>query len=376
MAGIYVHIPFCLQLCHYCDFHKSISLANKSDLLWAISKELELRSDYLKNEAVSTVYLGGGTPSVLTEDELKRTVETIRSSFQVSETAEWTIEANPEDLDKNYLGGLVSLGFNRLSIGVQSVHDAELKLMNRRHNADQGLRVLALARKAGFKNISIDLIYGIPGSDKRSWKKTLSRIVQQDIDHISAYHLTIENGTRFGKWRKNGKIEPVDEAESIEQFTTMKQAFQKAGFIHYEISSFAKEGFFSLHNSSYWDQTAYLGIGPSAHSYNKETRQWNVSNNRQYISSIIKNELPFEKEILSTTEKYKEFLITRLRTMWGIELDEVSAQFGDQYREDLESKYTPLVENGNMEVRDGKLRISEKALFISDHLISGLFPED
>lgn len=328
MAGIYLHIPFCKQACTYCDFHFSVNMAGKSELVHAILKEMNERKGYLENEKVETIYFGGGTPSVLSEEELNPILEKLRKEFLVSTNVEVTLECNPDDLTEEKLQQLKKAGINRLSIGLQSFNDQELKWMNRAHTSTESVSCVKLAQDAGFDNITIDLIYGSRFQTMHSWHYTLEKAINLKVQHISAYNLTIESKTKLGLSYQMGSEPEVNEEFSAEQFNIMLDKLGSNGFVHYEISNFGKEGFFSKHNSSYWLGANYLGLGPSAHSFNGISRQWNVRSNAAYVQKLNAKECYFEKEILTEQEKYNEYILTRLRTMWGCSKHTIEKDFG------------------------------------------------
>lgn len=332
MAGIYVHIPFCKQACHYCDFHFSTSLKYKADLVTALCEEIKQRKSYLGTSVIETLYLGGGTPSLLSAKEMDQLLNTLQQHFSLTPSAEITIECNPDDLTPEKLKHWQQQGFNRLSIGLQSFNDTELKWMNRAHTAHESLTCVKRSQDAGFNNISIDLIYGSKFQNEKEWEQTLAQVVELNIQHISAYNLTIEPKTALGVQHAKGKEPSVNETLSRQQFLHLIQFLNAHGFEHYEISNFAKPNCMAQHNSRYWLGYSYLGIGPSAHSYNGAERQWNVSNNARYIKQVQAQHSFFETEILSTDNRYNEYILTRLRTKWGCNLQEIEAQFGNNYR--------------------------------------------
>jgi oxygen-independent coproporphyrinogen-3 oxidase len=370
MAGIYIHIPFCKKLCSYCDFYKIISPGDYSSYIDALITEAELRKNYLSNEIVSTIYIGGGTPSVLSLKETGKILDRISAIFQTDNNCEVTIELNPDDVDPAYLKGLKKLNINRLSIGIQSWRDEDLVMLNRRHNSAQGAKALKDALSAGFENVTIDLIYGIPGMSFSDWESNLDKTFSFGIKHLSAYHLTIEAGTVFGKMKEKGLISEIDEEESAGQFNILIEKAEKAGFIHYEISNFGKEGYFSRHNTNYWKQINYLGLGPSAHSFNNYSRQWNIKNVNSYISAIKNNKQFFEGEELSTKTRFNEYLMTSLRTMWGIDLDFVEKTFekeGYDYIINMAGKFKSY---GLMKQENNNLVLTNQGKMISDNIIS------
>jgi oxygen-independent coproporphyrinogen-3 oxidase len=370
MAGIYIHIPFCKKLCSYCDFYKIISKDNYSVFIDAILKEAELRNNYLSDNGVSTIYIGGGTPSVLSTKELKKILDRLFLLFSIDKKCEITIELNPDDIDLNYLKGLKALNINRISLGIQSWQDKDLKLLNRRHSAAQAEKALLASFDAGFDNVTIDLIYGIPGMSSTDWTENLEKTFSFNIKHLSAYHLTIEPGTVFGNMLKKGLITETDEEESANQFNILIEKTEKEGFIHYEISNFGKEGYFSRHNTNYWKQVNYLGIGPSAHSFNNYSRQWNINNVNKYINSINNNKVFFEGEELSKRIRFNEYIMTSLRTMWGIDLDFVEVTFekeGYDYIVNLSGKFKDY---GLMKQENKSLILTTQGKMISDNIIS------
>ena len=329
MAGIYIHIPFCKQACHYCNFHFSTSLRYKNELLAALLKETDLQKDYLANETVETIYFGGGTPSLLKTGELKTQIDKIRELSKISENVEVTLEANPDDINGSKLSEWKEAGFNRLSIGVQSFFEEDLLWMNRAHSAQQAIDNLQLAIKQ-FDNITIDLIYGYPLLTNEKWKSNVDKLIELGIPHISCYALTVEPKTPLDKMIREEKKENIQPEKQAEQFLLLMQWLDDAGYEHYEISNFAKPGFRSRHNSSYWQGKKYLGLGPSAHSFDGVSRQWNVANNHTYIESLSNNILPCEKETLTPSQQLNEYIMTSLRTSEGLDLRKMSSEFGVQ----------------------------------------------
>lgn len=327
MAGIYIHIPFCKQACHYCNFHFSTSLHYRQDLIHALLEEAWLRKEYLQGETVETIYFGGGTPSLLNNEDLLLLMERIQNVFPVSPSAEVTLEANPDDISEDMLKQWKRAGINRLSIGVQSFFNDDLQWMNRAHNAEQASNSLKLATEH-FDNITIDLIYGSPGLTNEKWKQNVETVLALNIPHLSCYALTVEPKTPLDKMIRLQKKENINPDKQSEQFLKLMQWMEEAGYHHYEISNFAKKGWRSQHNSSYWQGKKYLGLGPSSHSYNGKARQWNVSNNRQYIQSIQQGIIPAEKEELTATQQLNEYIMTSLRTMEGISLEVLNTTFG------------------------------------------------
>lgn len=362
MAGIYIHIPFCRQACSYCDFYFSTSLANKGAVVSAIIEETRLRHAYLQDKQLNSIYFGGGTPSLLSQSELAAIIEQLGRHFTWISSAEITLEANPDDITPEALQNWKAAGINRLSIGLQSFNDEELKWMNRAHTAGESVASVKMAQDAGFNNITIDLIYGSKFQTPESWEKTLEQAIALNTQHISSYNLTIEDKTVLGLKNAAGKEPPVNDELSSRQFMVMLHMLRQAGFIQYEISNFGREGCFAVHNSNYWLQKEYLGLGPSAHSYDGFSRQWNVKNNSQYIKAVGNNSGYFEKEELQLNDRYNEYILTRLRTIWGCDIKEMETLFGKalcgRFEEMISEKKGFIVEiNGIYTLNDaGKLQ--------------------
>jgi len=372
MAGIYIHIPFCKQACHYCDFHFSTSLKKKDELIQCLVKELELRKNELQNQNIETIYFGGGTPSLLTRDELELLINTVYENYTVIEKPEITLEANPDDLSKYLIIQLSKSSINRLSIGIQSFFERDLKLMNRAHNSKEAMECLTLATQH-FDNISIDLIYGIPGLSNDEWIENIETALLFKVPHISCYALTVEPKTALETFIKKGIIDAVDDDLAHEQFNILVEKLDASGFINYELSNFGKPDYFSKNNSAYWQGKLYLGIGPSAHSFNGDQRSWNVSNNTKYIKTIQKNELPSESETLSETDKFNEYIMTGLRTIWGVSLKKVENDFGENYKKQLLQQSEIYIKQHLLYIEDDKLLTTKKGKFLSDGIASSLF---
>ncbi|MDR2467130.1 MAG: radical SAM family heme chaperone HemW [Prevotellaceae bacterium] len=374
MSGLYIHIPFCKRLCAYCDFHFSVSTARSGEMLSSLMREMELRAERgerLKNNGGRTLYFGGGTPTIYPVADIKRLSDKALSLFFDSVPDEWTIEANPDDLTSEYLAQLADIGVNRLSVGIQSFIDRDLLMMRRRHSARQGIEAIENARKAGFDNISLDLIYGLPGADADGWNCNLETAVNIGVTHIAAYHLSIEHRTILGKMAAKGQIAPVDEEESVLQYEMLEEKLAKAGFVHYEVSNFALQGFFSRHNSAYWEGHDYIGVGPSAHSYDGlSMRKNNAANNPKYIESIGRGVVPEETERLSEKDRYNEALITALRTARGLSPERIPESFAAEFRRKAE-KYLA----SQMLVHEETYRIPTKHFLISDAIISDLIAD-
>ncbi|TCN60806.1 radical SAM family heme chaperone HemW [Flavobacterium circumlabens] len=372
MSGIYIHIPFCKQACHYCDFHFSTSMKKKEQMVLAIAKEIGMRKSEFENEIVETIYFGGGTPSVLENSELQLLIDTIYENYRVSENPEITLEANPDDLSKERIFELSKSPINRLSIGIQSFYEEDLKMMNRAHNSAEAINCLTEATKY-FDNISLDLIYGIPGMSDEMWRQNIETALSFGIPHISSYALTVEPKTALRKLIDTGKIaEPQDEVAS-NHFMILVETLEKKGFIHYELSNFGKENHFSKNNSAYWLGKKYIGAGPSAHSYDGEKRGWNIANNSLYLKSIQKNVLPIETEILSKSDRYNEYIMTGLRTIWGISLDRIENEFGSEYLEYLNKQTQKFLNDDLVFIENNILKPTAKGKFLTDGIASDLF---
>ncbi|HRT78961.1 MAG TPA: radical SAM family heme chaperone HemW [Paludibacteraceae bacterium] len=372
MAGIYIHIPFCIQRCSYCNFFSVVSINLVNEVINAIIKELSIRKDYLKNEPVQTIYFGGGTPSLLTIQQIEKLLNTVYTNFPVEQNAEITFEANPDDLTKNYLFDLKKVGINRLSIGIQSFDDDKLKILNRRHNATQAHEAVREAQKAGFNNISIDLIYGLPSQSLDEWETDLDKAFSLSIQHLSAYGLTFEEKTLLSKQKEKKIIEPADEELMIKMYELLLEESSKKGFDAYEISNFSLPGFYSRHNSSYWNQTAYLGVGPSAHSYNGISRQWNVAAIQKYTEGILKNSSFYEQEILSLEDRYNEYVLLGLRTKNGINIDALEQNFGTELKDFCLENIKTFIDNEKAYRCGSFLRLNTKGKLISDTIIAQL----
>ena len=371
---IYLHIPFCKQKCSYCNFHFSTSFSLKDEMLSAIKKEIQLRHNELENKTLKSLYFGGGTPSVLSVDEIKSLIDEIQKYFSFDNNIEITLESNPDDLNKNFLKELSKTEINRLSIGTQSFFDEDLKLMNRAHNASEAESSIKRAQDFGLVNISIDLIYGSPTSNFEIWKDNLSKTIELQVPHVSSYALTVEPKTALEKWIENGKVSSPEETEQNQEFYYMKDFLKDNGFDHYEISNFGKPGFHSKHNSAYWKSEPYLGIGPSAHSYNGHLeRSWNIANNPIYIKNLNQNILPKEKEILTEKDRFNEMIMIGLRTIWGVDLNRINQNFSSEVIDYLNQEIKSKIESGILEIENNYLKIPEKHWFLADGIASDLF---
>ena len=372
MSGIYIHIPFCKQACHYCDFHFSTSMKKKDEMVLALAKEIVMRKSGFKDEVVETIYFGGGTPSTLQISNCRFLIDEVYKNYKVAQNPEITLEANPDDLSEDYLVALSKIGINRLSIGIQSFFEEDLVMMNRAHNSVEAKKCLELATKY-FDNISLDLIYGIPGMSNEKWKQNIETALSFGIPHISSYALTVEPKTALNKLIQTGKIaQPKDEVAEA-HFQILVETLENNGFIHYELSNFGKENYFSKNNSAYWLGKKYVGIGPSAHSYDGISRSWNVSNNSIYLKSLEENKLPSEIEILSKTDRYNEYIMTGLRTIWGVSLDRIEKEFGNEYLNYLHKQVQKFMNDELLFVENNILKTTQKGKFLTDGIASDLF---
>jgi oxygen-independent coproporphyrinogen-3 oxidase len=378
MAGIYIHIPFCRQACHYCNFHFSTSLKLQNDFLDALLKEMILQKNYVAGEPVDTIYFGGGTPSLLTATALSAIMETIYSTYTIADTAEITFEANPDDISESNLQLWKKSGINRLSIGVQSFFDEDLIWMNRAHTASQANDSIMRAQDAGFVNMSIDLIYGTPGLSDSKWADNMQHAAELLIPHLSCYALTVEPGTPLDSMTKKKKVQPVSNDAQALQFMMMTDFFQEKGYEHYEISNLSMPGKRSIHNSSYWSGSKYLGLGPSAHSFNGKSRQWNIANNALYIQSLKNGSIPFEIEMLTETQRYNEYIMTSLRKMEGVDIGHIKNFFGSKYSNELiqaSKKFIDKkwIDKDKADNLPGTLILTREGKLFADHIASALF---
>ncbi len=372
MAGIYIHIPFCKQACHYCDFHFSTSLKKKDDMMEALISEIEIRKNEFKDEEVGTIYFGGGTPSILSSEEIKILIDAVYENYYVIQNPEITLEANPDDLSKEKIIELSNSFVNRLSIGIQSFFEKDLKLMNRAHNVEEAKECLSIATRY-FENISIDLIYGIPNTTSDEWIENIQTALSFGVPHISSYALTVEPKTALQSFIEKGIIDDVNDELAQEQFLILVDELDKAGFVHYELSNFGKENFFSKNNSAYWQGKKYLGIGPSAHSFNGKERSWNVANNAIYIKKIKEKELPSEIEELSITDRYNEYVMTGLRTVWGVDFKRIELEFGMNFLKYLKMQSEKFIIQDLLYIENNTLRTTKKGKFLTDGIASDLF---
>ncbi len=372
MAGIYFHFPFCRQACHYCNFHFSTQLKHQDEMLLGFEKEIELRVEHW-NSALESIYFGGGSPSLLSITSIEKLINVVYKNFKLCDSIEITLEVNPDDVSFEYLEALSSIGINRLSIGIQSFLNSELKLMNRIHNADQGIKTIEWTAQL-FDNFSVDLIYGIPSSDLSNWKKNLNQALSFDVPHLSIYALTVEPQTVLAHQVKNKKIQLLEEDLVKSQYDWMVNRMEAEGFQNYEFSNFSKPGFISVNNSNYWKGKAYMGVGPAAHSFDgKRTRSWNLSNNIKYLDFIQHGILPTQSEILNTNDAFNEYLMTRLRTSWGVSIQKINDTFGKHYSDYLEKQVENHLINQRVYWDGDALKVTKKAKFLTDGIASDLF---
>jgi oxygen-independent coproporphyrinogen-3 oxidase len=370
MAGIYIHIPFCKQACHYCDFHFSTSLKNKDALIDSILVEIDNRAEKWQKHTFDTIYFGGGTPSIVDVQDIESILNKIDQKFTISTKPEITLEGNPDDFTFEKTKGFKQIGINRLSIGIQSFYEEDLQKLHRSHTARQAEFAIKTAQDMGIDNLTIDLIYGIPGLSNEKWLKNIEKAIRFDVPHISAYALTVEKNTVLDYQIKKSIFPPLYENQSAEQFNLLRDRLLSNDFLHYEVSNFGKKDFLSKHNTNYWKNIPYLGLGPAAHSFDGQKRRWNISNNAKYIKQI--NETYFEEELLSKTDLFNEMIMTGLRTMWGVDLDKI-AQIDKKYTDILQKNARKYIENKALIVANNQLKASSKTLFLIDGIISDLF---
>ncbi|MFM7176443.1 MAG: radical SAM family heme chaperone HemW [Bacteroidota bacterium] len=372
---LYLHIPYCKKACVYCDFHFSVNTNGLDRMVSAICREIEIRKDYLdSSEPLKTVYFGGGTPSILGKNHIERIFQTIRENYFLDVNAEITLEANPDDLTHEKLAELAATPINRLSIGIQSFFDDDLQFMNRAHSAQEAVKSIHNSKAAGFDNLSIDLIYGLPNSELSRWAKNLELAFSLPVKHLSCYGLTLEPKTKLNKMVSLGQVAIPSDENFLEQFGYLMEAAISNGFEHYEISNFAKPGFRSNHNSRYWNDAHYVGVGPSAHSYNGISRQWNVSSNSLYVDAINNGEVPFKLESLSNADKYNEYVMTRLRTLEGVHLEELGKRFGLRFKEHFSEIITTYLNDGSVSsLNNSRFSLTRKGQFIADRIAADLF---
>jgi oxygen-independent coproporphyrinogen III oxidase len=372
MAGIYIHIPFCKQACHYCNFHFSTSLRHRDEMVTAICKEIDLQKDFLTNKNLTTIYFGGGTPSLLETSEINQILERLSKNYSWENNIEITLEANPDDITTEKISKLRAGGVNRLSIGIQSFIDSELLASNRAHNSDESLKAVQKCQDAGIDNLSIDIIYGMPGSTQDSWQYNIDKALELDVDHISSYALTVEPKTFLDHMVKKGGILLPKEMEVNKQYLQLIHSLTTAGYDHYEISNFAKPSKYAVHNTNYWMSVPYLGLGPSAHSYQPTFRQWNINNNAKYIKSISKGVIPSEREQTKYADQFNEYIMTRLRTMWGVDLNELNNRFSSELN-NVQKNIAKYIKSQHVLLEDNHYRLTPKGKLLADGIASDLF---
>ena len=372
MAGIYIHIPFCKQACHYCNFHFSTSLRHRDEMVTAICKEIDLQKDFLTNKNLTTIYFGGGTPSLLETSEINQILERLSKNYSWENNIEITLEANPDDITTEKISKLRAGGVNRLSIGIQSFIDSELLASNRAHNSDESLKAVQICQDAGIDNLSIDIIYGMPGSTQDSWQYNIDKALELDVDHISSYALTVEPKTFLDRMVKKGGILLPKEMEVNKQYLQLIHSLTTAGYDHYEISNFAKPSKYAVHNTNYWMSVPYLGLGPSAHSYQPTFRQWNINNNAKYIKSISKGVIPSEREQTKYADQFNEYIMTRLRTMWGVDLNELNNRFSSELN-NVQKNIAKYIKSQHVLLEDNHYRLTPKGKLLADGIASDLF---
>ena len=372
MAGIYIHIPFCKQACHYCNFHFSTSLRHRDEMIEAICQEIDLQQDFLANKTLTTIYFGGGTPSLLDSSEINIILERLSKHYSWDESIEITLEANPDDITPSKISNLRKGGVNRLSIGIQSFIDTELIASNRAHNSEESLKAVQVCQDAGIDNLSIDLIYGMPGSNPDTWQYNIDTALQLNVDHISSYALTVEPNTALDHMVKKQSIALPQEIEVSKQYLQLIKSLTTAGYDHYEISNFAKPNKYAVHNTNYWRSIPYLGIGPSAHSYQPTFRQWNISNNAKYIKAIAEGTIPSESEDTKYADQFNEYVMTRLRTMWGLNLEDLTTKFAPQVN-GVHNDISEYVKSHHVILKDNHYVLTAEGRLLADRIASDLF---
>ncbi|MBO4777126.1 MAG: radical SAM family heme chaperone HemW [Bacteroidales bacterium] len=372
MSGLYIHIPYCAKLCYYCDFHFSLNLKTRKDFVDAVCKELQLQKDFFSTP-IETIYFGGGTPSLLTDEEIGQIASTIHETFQIQPDAEFSFECNPDDLTASYCESLLKQGVNRLSIGIQSFFDDDLQLLNRRHSSESARKAVRIAQNAGFQNITIDLIYGLPNMTMERWKKNLDEVAKLNVQHLSAYSLMVEEHTALHKFVRTGKFVLPSEESVLEQFNYLIDWAKANDFEQYEISNFAKNGMYSKHNTSYWTGKPYLGVGPSAHSFDGEKRFWNIAHNAKYIESLRNSVIPCETEILSVRDKYNELIMTGLRTKQGVNESVIAQNFPPKYVQDFLACKAKFLKQNLLQENGLFVSLTRKGIMVSDMIMSEFF---
>lgn len=371
---IYFHIPFCKQACHYCDFHFSTSLKYKEDILTAMQKELELRAHYLEDKNISSIYFGGGTPSILEAADIQKLIDKVDKLFNIENNAEITLEANPDDLNNEKIVDLRKTSINRFSIGIQSFFEEDLKWMNRAHNAQEADSSIKRIQDADYQNITCDLIYGYPLLSNEKWNFNMQKLIELEIPHISSYNMTVESKTALAHFIKQGITKPISDAQGEEQMIMLIETLTSNNYQHYEISNFAKEGHYAKHNTNYWKGKQYLGIGPSAHSYNGNSRSWNINNNAKYSQGINNGHPTLEEEKLTVEDRFNEYIMTSLRTVWGVNIQKIEKDFGYDYVQHFKKEIEPFLNSGEVEIqKDQAYILTSKGKLIADRIASDLF---
>ena len=373
MAGIYIHIPYCKKKCIYCDFYFKINADDMRDMISCIKKELITRKNYVKAKQVKTIYFGGGTPSLLTNHYVKTILKTIYDNYKVCEKPEITIEANPDDLNRKKLASFFNFGINRLSIGVQSFSDDDLIFLNRNHSRADAISSIKMAQEIGYKNISVDLMYGLPKQSLKDWEDNLNLLFDLNIQHLSAYMLTVEKKTKLFEYVKKNKVKMIDDFTIIDQYYSLLNIAKKNNFVQYEISSFAKDNIFSKHNTSYWQNKLFLGVGPSAHSFDYKSRRWNIASNKKYIENLNNNNIYFEEEVLTISQQFNEYILTNLRTKWGIDINVIKSRFGSEFASHTKKMIQKWSKKKYIKQSNENVILTEKGSVLSDKIISDLF---
>ena len=373
MAGIYIHIPYCKKKCIYCDFYFKINADDMHDMISCIIKELVSRKNYLKSSSVKTIYFGGGTPSILTKHDTNTILKTIYDNYTVCENLEITLEANPDDLNRKKIADFFNIGVNRLSIGVQSFKDDDLIFLNRNHSRAEAIRSIKIAQEIGYKNISVDLMYGLPKQSLKDWEDNLNLLFDLNIQHLSAYMLTLEKKTKLFEYVKKNKVKMIDDLSIINQYYRLLSIAKKNNFVQYEISNFSKNNTLSKHNTSYWQNKLFLGVGPSAHSFDYKSRRWNIASNKKYIEKLNNNNIYFEEEVLTISQKFNEYILTNLRTKWGININTIKSRFGGKYASHTKKMMQRWSEKNYIKENNEIVILTDEGSVFADKIISDLF---
>ena len=373
MAGIYIHIPYCKKKCIYCDFYFKINADDMHDMISCIIKELISRKNYLKSSSVKTIYFGGGTPSILTKHDTNTILKTIYDNYKVCEKLEITLEANPDDLNRKKIADFFNIGINRLSIGVQSFKDDDLIFLNRNHSREDAIRSIKIAQEIGYKNISVDLMYGLPKQSLKDWEDNLNLLFDLNIQHLSAYMLTLEKKTKLFEYVKKNKVKMIDDLTIINQYYRLLSIAKKNNFVQYEISNFSKNNTLSKHNTSYWQNKLFLGVGPSAHSFDYKSRRWNIASNKKYIEKLNNNNIYFEEEVLTISQKFNEYILTNLRTKWGINISAIKSRFGGKYAWHTKKMIQKWSQKKYIKENNDIIILTDEGSVFADKIISDLF---